>query len=360
MIAAAMTDRGIVKQSNQDCMCFLQAETSRGPIALAMICDGMGGLQKGEVASATLTRMFARWFETELPMQIEAFDWRGVIDQWNRMILNAAQQLSAYGARNGVRLGTTVTAMLFFEYHYLIAHVGDSRVYEISDTIRQMTEAQTLVAREVRQGLITAEQAEHDPRRNVLLQCVGASASMKPDILIGENMKYTIQSKIYVPISKRETLLKIAIYLSVAVVALSGFFSVLSSGAKIGNISPIIIAAAVGISVNRRFRLQSRYEFCVAETTLYDNMLTIDYIGCDLSYQFRLNEIKELQYSDQLQCLRFFGNFTKTSRGITSVHRDEEHLFYVNEEENKAFLDQLIENTNRCITFMDRASESKE
>lgn len=185
LIAAAMTDRGIVKQSNQDCLCFMQAETARGPIALAMICDGMGGLQKGEVASAAVTRLFAEWFEHELPTQIEAFDWRGVIDQWDRMIRNAAQKLGQYGAQNGVRLGTTITAMLFFEYHYLIAHVGDSRVYEISNTIRQMTEDQTLVAREVKQGLLTAEQAEHDPRRNVLLQCVGASASVNPAMTTG-------------------------------------------------------------------------------------------------------------------------------------------------------------------------------
>lgn len=184
-IASALTDRGIVKQTNQDCLCFLQAETARGPIALALICDGMGGLQKGEVASGAVTRMFARWFETELPRQIEAFDWRGVIDQWDRMIRHAAQELGMYGARNGVRLGTTVTAMLFFEFHYLIAHVGDSRVYEVTDVLRQLTEDQTLVAREVRQGLLTPQQAEHDPRRNVLLQCVGASASVEPVMLTG-------------------------------------------------------------------------------------------------------------------------------------------------------------------------------
>ena len=185
LIAAALTDKGIVKQSNQDCLCFMQAETAHGPIALALICDGMGGLQMGEVASAAVTRMFACWFEQELPRQIDAFDWRGVIDQWDNMIKTAAQKLGQYGAKSGVRLGTTITAMLLFEYHYLIAHVGDSRIYEMTDKLRQLTEDQTLVAQEVQQGLLTPEQAEHDPRRNVLLQCVGASAIVNPAMITG-------------------------------------------------------------------------------------------------------------------------------------------------------------------------------
>lgn len=184
-VAAALTDRGIVKESNQDCLCFIQAETMRGPAALAMVCDGMGGLQKGEVASAAVTRLFAQWFETKFPAQIEAFDWRGVIAQWEQMVQDAARRLEHYGARTGVRLGTTLTAMLMFEGHYLIVHVGDSRVYEITDTLTQITEDQTLVAREARQGLITPEQAEHDLRRNVLLQCVGASATVRPAMITG-------------------------------------------------------------------------------------------------------------------------------------------------------------------------------
>ena len=185
LIAAAETDRGIVKDSNQDSLCFELAETSRGSAALAIVCDGMGGLQKGEVASAAVMRQFSDWFETEFPRQFEAFDWRSASAQWEHMIQVAAQKLAEYGAANGVRLGTTVSAMLIYENHYLIAHVGDSRIYEITDRMVQMTEDQTLVAREVRQGLITAEQAEHDPRRNVLLQCVGASKTVRPTILTG-------------------------------------------------------------------------------------------------------------------------------------------------------------------------------
>ena len=120
LIAAAETDRGIVKDSNQDSLCFELAETSRGSAALAIVCDGMGGLQKGEVASAAVTRQFSNWFETEFPRQFEAFDWRSASAQWEHMIQVAAQKLADYGASNGVRLGTTVSAMLIYENHYLM------------------------------------------------------------------------------------------------------------------------------------------------------------------------------------------------------------------------------------------------
>ena len=69
---------------------------------------------------------------------------------------------------------------------YYIAHVGDSRVYEIGQEIRQLTEDHTLVARGIHQGLLRPEELERDPRRNVLLQCVGASDQVQPQLLSGD------------------------------------------------------------------------------------------------------------------------------------------------------------------------------
>ena len=65
---ALHTDVGIRKETNQDSMCVKQAETEKGQILLAIICDGMGGLEKGEVASATVINAFSAWFEEELPI----------------------------------------------------------------------------------------------------------------------------------------------------------------------------------------------------------------------------------------------------------------------------------------------------
>lgn len=186
VIAAAETDAGICKPVNQDGYCIKIAQTPAGQIALAVVCDGMGGLEKGELASATVVRAFSAWFDQTLPELLPELDWMRISEMWRDMIRAADEQLHAYGAAHGLELGTTVTAMLVYGGKYLIAHVGDTRVYEVGGVLRQLTEDHTVVAREVQAGLLTPEAAELDPRRNVLLQCVGASEQMQPDIFGGD------------------------------------------------------------------------------------------------------------------------------------------------------------------------------
>jgi serine/threonine protein phosphatase PrpC len=79
--------------------------------------------------------------------------------------------------------------MLITDTHYFIMNVGDSRAYEISDTLAQLTNDQTFVAREVALGNMTPEQAEVDERRSVLLQCIGASEEVYPDFFVGQSKK---------------------------------------------------------------------------------------------------------------------------------------------------------------------------
>lgn len=62
-ITEAHTDVGIKKKTNQDSVLILEADTEYGNIALAAICDGMGGLANGEVASASLVKAYAAWFQ---------------------------------------------------------------------------------------------------------------------------------------------------------------------------------------------------------------------------------------------------------------------------------------------------------
>ena len=87
-----------------------------------------------------------------------------------------------YSLKNNLKLGTTLTAMLVIYYNVTIFQVGDSRVYKFKDNIEILTKDQTFVAREVERGNITLEEAKRHPRRNVLLQCIGASPDMQPVI----------------------------------------------------------------------------------------------------------------------------------------------------------------------------------
>lgn len=172
------TDIGIKKKTNQDSLLIKQAATESGNILLMIICDGMGGLDKGEVASASMIGAFNRWFEEQMPYTLAQENPKQIIQrEWDEIVQSMNLKITNYGVMKGIQLGTTVTAMLLLENgEYLIGHVGDTRVYHISDTsLTILTTDQTFIAREIEEGRMTPEEAIQDPRRNMLLQCVGAS-----------------------------------------------------------------------------------------------------------------------------------------------------------------------------------------
>lgn len=186
-IVSATTDAGNVKKTNQDSLCIKVAETKKyGQVMLAMVCDGMGGLSKGELASSTVVKAFSDWFEQGLPLILKDFSWDLIQRHWENIIRKVNRELMDYGKGENINLGTTLTAMLFVDREYMIAHVGDTRAYEIKEQIKQLTEDQTFIQREIKLGNMTVEEAKIDPRRNVLLQCVGASRNVSPTILRGK------------------------------------------------------------------------------------------------------------------------------------------------------------------------------
>ncbi len=73
-VATADTDIGISKNTNQDSLLIKHAIADDKEILLAVVCDGMGGLAKGELASATVIRAFSDWFDDELPYELENLD----------------------------------------------------------------------------------------------------------------------------------------------------------------------------------------------------------------------------------------------------------------------------------------------
>ena len=159
------THQGLVRASNQD---SLLAEGR-----LYGVADGMGGHKGGETASRVAVQVVKNALSRKKPEE-DAL----------RMGLEAANR-RVYGMagsdENLTGMGTTMTLLWEGERRILIGHVGDTRVYRISDQhIRVVTEDQTVVVREVQQGRLTPEEAEADPRRSVLLQCIGASRIVEP------------------------------------------------------------------------------------------------------------------------------------------------------------------------------------
>ncbi|MBQ3545909.1 MAG: serine/threonine-protein phosphatase [Lachnospiraceae bacterium] len=186
-LTAIHTDIGIKKKTNQDSILLMEAETDIGNVLFTVVCDGMGGLEKGEVASATVIREYENWFKNVFPEVL----YSGITETFIResiekVIFDMNVKISSYGKKVGINLGTTVLVLLIVNNIYYCINVGDTRCYKIDTSFNQLTKDQTYVQREVDMGRLTLEQAKNHPQRNVLLQCVGASEEIKPDFYTSE------------------------------------------------------------------------------------------------------------------------------------------------------------------------------
>ena len=192
-LASATTDVGISKKTNQDSVCVKIAQTKKqGQVAMVVLCDGMGGLKKGELASATVIKAFSNWFDNVLPGKADKASVKELSAELEKLAKEQNYLIGQYGDKNDVSLGTTLTAMLIVKGKYAIIHVGDSRAYLISDSTKQLTEDQTFIHREIKAGRMTEEEAKTHPKRNMLLQCIGASRNVTPQIIFGDVKKDSV------------------------------------------------------------------------------------------------------------------------------------------------------------------------
>lgn len=182
IIASCYTDAGTTKNINQDALSIQIVDSPQGKIVMAVVCDGMGGLAFGERASRETVQIFHNWFTTQFAQMVEegTITKERLFHQWQEWIDKANYRLKVYAKNQGKKMGTTLSALLIYCGEYYICHVGDSRIYRIDDSVHKLTTDHTLVAKEVAMGRLTKEQALVDARRNILLQCVGASEVVKP------------------------------------------------------------------------------------------------------------------------------------------------------------------------------------
>jgi len=171
---------GHVRSSNEDCVVFVApAETMRGYEIgfLALVADGMGGHAAGEIASAIAAETVRRevYARSAPPAAVlrEAF-----------AAANRAIRAHAVGDPATAGMGTTCTAVLVQSGLLWLAHVGDSRAYIMrGGHLHQLSEDQTLHARLIRDGAMSAEEAAVTAGGNVLLQALGADEKIEPQIL---------------------------------------------------------------------------------------------------------------------------------------------------------------------------------
>lgn len=176
-LVAYHTDVGTKKETNQDSLAIKMIDTPRGRAVFAMVCDGMGGLSNGELASKEVVESYSNWFDTSFTKAAgeEAVSWEQLQQQWQAVANEQNIRLGRYGQRVAAAMGTTLSLLLLYQDCYYFAQVGDSRIYQLTNQIEQLTHDQTLIEREIAAGRLTREEAKLDPRQNVLLQCIGAS-----------------------------------------------------------------------------------------------------------------------------------------------------------------------------------------
>jgi len=176
----ARTDVGIRKAVNEDSYLARTTHTSLGNVCMALICDGMGGLQYGEKASQTVVALFDKWFTDVFKETTEVAKDKYNLDlEIERLFLKVNRLLVNYGIENNIKLGTTASLLFIIEDKYFTYHVGDTRIYKYDDRINQITEDHTLVAAKVKNGQLTKEEAKISKEKHILLQCVGVNERLE-------------------------------------------------------------------------------------------------------------------------------------------------------------------------------------
>ncbi|RDW17885.1 Stp1/IreP family PP2C-type Ser/Thr phosphatase [Oceanobacillus chungangensis] len=173
-----LTDRGRVRSHNEDSGGIFY---NLGNQFMAIIADGMGGHQSGDVASQMATSLMkAKWESTNdftAPQDLEAWLVKA-ISEINESVYKHAQANSECEG-----MGTTIVIAIYIEEFLTIAHIGDSRCYLLnSKGFRQLTEDHSLVNALVQSGQISKNDAQHHPRKNIVLKALGTDSKVEPEI----------------------------------------------------------------------------------------------------------------------------------------------------------------------------------
>lgn len=185
MIVKAKTDIGIKRHTNQDDFAVLNLPNGA---VLAVVCDGMGGANAGNVASKKACEVIVSFFERSFR---KGLDSQGVTALLQSAVLSANIEIYGMAEKNAELkgMGTTVVAAFVSDDFTIISHVGDSRAYLIGDEILQLTRDHSVVQSLIESGKLTPEEARVHPRRNVITRALG----IEPEVLVDSD-EYVLNS----------------------------------------------------------------------------------------------------------------------------------------------------------------------
>jgi PPM family protein phosphatase len=188
--AWASSDVGRVRKHNED------AYLVDLDLGLYVVCDGMGGFKRGEVASGLACEVVRESIKAgRRTLQLHGQQRSATTTAAVRALLqNAVQraceeiyQASTALTGDGGRMGTTLDAVLIVGNHAFTAHVGDGRIYLVrGNEAHQVTEDHSLIQQQIKEGLITPEQARRAKNKNVITRALGVFPSVLVDLLYME------------------------------------------------------------------------------------------------------------------------------------------------------------------------------
>jgi len=174
---AGRTDIGMVRRTNQDAYGIVE------PLGLVVICDGMGGVAGGEVASHVALDSFLEVARQEIEASRSADGERTkrVLCRAAAAANRAVRARASYDTRfRG--MGTTLVAARLDGNELTVVNVGDSRAYVVRGGVaRQITQDHSFVAEQMRMGLMTESEAEYSPLQSAITRAIGIDDDVQPD-----------------------------------------------------------------------------------------------------------------------------------------------------------------------------------
>ena len=169
---SSKSDIGLIREVNQDRWTHVNC----GWGDLFVVADGLGHKDGGQFASQTIVDKLKEKFSEKDPGEVPDF-LRKTIEESNAVIHHG--KLNEY---SNAMMGSTCVALVIQGNNTYIAHVGDSRIYHLQGSeLTQLTKDHSLVQRMVDDGLISKEQAEKHPNKNVLTEAVGAESEVNAE-----------------------------------------------------------------------------------------------------------------------------------------------------------------------------------
>ncbi len=181
--AYANSDVGKQREINEDSYYITQDPLNK--IQLFILADGMGGCNAGEVASKQAILSAKSYIENNFEEAPKDKDSLIQLVASSIEYANMVVYEKSIADKNYEGMGTTLEVCLIYNNRAYIGHIGDSRIYRIrKDFIRKLTQDHSYVQKLVQDGTITSEEAEHHPKKNMLMKALGVNAFVEPDVMV--------------------------------------------------------------------------------------------------------------------------------------------------------------------------------